>query len=338
MKMETLEISGITEGNTIPQLSSNEKGPKRPSQSQYWCFTFNNYKIEHMEILERRFKEMGCHYIFQEEVGGDDEENPGTPHLQGYMEFDDRRGRWSELKLPKQIHWEKRKGTRVDNIKYCSKEYTWIGTPKRFSRLLKPPRALKLLEEKQLRDWQKGLLSVISEEADDRTLIWLWSESGGIGKTTFSKYLVAKYGAIILGGKGADVRNGVLTHIKDRGSTPDLCVFPIPKSFSKEYLSYEALENVKDMLFYSGKYEGGTVFGNCPHVVVFSNFYPDTSKMIEDRWKIWQIDGDDPDGFPGGYDRTPMKTNVKEAIARGCENRRKALEEVAMEAGARRPM
>ena len=78
--METLEISEMAGGNTSPQ-------PKRPSQSQYWCFTYNNYKVEHMELLETTFKKMDCAYIFQEEVGGDDEDNPGTPHLQGYMEF-----------------------------------------------------------------------------------------------------------------------------------------------------------------------------------------------------------------------------------------------------------
>lgn len=326
MKMERMEISGISEGNTNPQISKEEKGLKRPSQSQYWCFTYNNYKIEHMELLEMTFKKMDCEYIFQEEVGGDDEDNPGTPHLQGYMEFKDRRGRWSELKLPKQIHWAKRKGTRMDNIKYCSKEYTWIGTPKRFSRFLKPPRPVKVLEEQQLRDWQKGVLSIVAQEPDDRTIFWIWSRAGKLGKTTFCKYLTMVHGAIQLAGKGADVRNGVVTHIQHTGTTPEFIVVPVPKSFDENYLSYEALENCKDMYFYSGKYEGGQVCGNCPHVFVFSNFAPETSKMSEDRWRIWQIDGDDPDGFPGGYDRTPMKTEVKAAMARGCANAREAEE------------
>lgn len=335
-QMETQEISGINLGNTNPDLSTEVK---RPSQSQYWCFTYNNYKIEHMELLEMTFKKMDCAYIFQEEVGGDDEENPGTPHLQGYMEFRGRRGRWSELKLPKQIHWEKRKGSRAQNVQYCSKEYTWIGTPKRFSHDLKPPKKMKLLEESQLRDWQKGVLTVIGVDPDDRTLHWIWSSKGNLGKTTFCKYLAMRHGAIPLAGKGNDVRNGVVTYLNDKGHTPELIVVPIPRSYDSSYLSYEALENCKDMFFYSGKYEGGAVCGNCPHVFVFANFPPDESKMSEDRWKVWQIDGDDPDGFPGGYDRTPMKTDVKEAIARGCANARKAKEEkIAMEAGAGRPM
>jgi len=289
--MEIMEIEG---GNTsLPQSSQ-----KRPSQSQYWCFTHNNYKIEDMEILEMTFKKMDCAYIFQEEVGAPEEENSGTPHLQGYFEFRGRRGRWSELKLPFNPHFEKRKGTRMQNIKYCSKDYTHIGTPRHFSPDLKPPRPIKVLAEHELRDWQKGVVSVIDSEPDDRTLHWIWSEAGNLGKTTFCKYLTMKHGAIPLAGKGADVRNGVVTHITQNGTTPELIVVPIPRSFSKQYLSYEALENCKDMYFYSGKYEGGAVCGNCPHVFVFANFPPDEEAMSTDRWRVWQIDGDDPDGFP----------------------------------------
>lgn len=328
-QVETLELEG---GNTNLPLAKK----KRPSQSAFWCFTFNNYKIEQMDLLEMTFKKMDIAYIFQEEVGGDDEENAGTPHLQGYVEFrHGKRGRWSEFKLPKEIHWERRKGTRAHNVHYCSKEYTRIGTPVRHSMDLKPIKPLKLLKESQLRDWQKGVIDVVNSEPDDRTIWWLWSQGGGLatGKTTFCKYLSAKFGAIPLAGKGADVRNGVITYLKDNGRYPECCLIPIPRSFNSEYLSYEAIENIKDMFFYSGKYEGGVALGNSPHVFVFANVPPDMEKMTSDRWRVWQIDGNDPNGFPG-YQDAPMQAEVKAAVARGIANAGKA----AMEAGGIAPM
>ena len=34
------------------------------------------------------------------------------------------------------------------------------------------------------------------------------------------------------------------------------------------------------------KYETGMKLFNSPHLIVFSNFYPDTDKLSADRWKI----------------------------------------------------
>jgi len=239
--------------------------------------------------METIFKERCSGYIFEEEVGDE-----GTPHLQGYLEFAKRLRAFS-LGLPKQIHWEIAKGTRAKNIAYCSKDQ---GRQARYSLNFKPPRPIKTLTEQQLRPWQKGLIDILNSEPDDRTLYWIWSQGGNLGKTTFCKFLTIKFGAIPLGGKAADVKNGIVTHVQQTGSTPELIVVPIPRSCDSEHVSYQAMEYAKDMYFYSGKYEGGAVCGNCPHVFVFSNFEPDFAKMSEDRWRVWQIDGPDPHGFP----------------------------------------
>jgi len=43
------------------------------------------------------------------------------------------------------------------------------------------------------------------------------------------------------------------------------------------------------MFFYSGKFHGGMINGKEPHVIVFANEPPDTSKMMMDRWQIINI-------------------------------------------------
>lgn len=271
-KLETLETEN---GNT-------KSSPKRVVPSKNWVFTYNNYPKEALETLETVFKHYGCEYIFGEEVG----EECGTPHLQGYMEAPIKVRPIEKFKLPKQISWRKARGSDKDNNIYCSKDGKTC-----FSHKFRPMKPLKLLDPKDMYDWQLEILELVKEEPDDRTIHWYWSHEGNIGKTTFSKYLVAKCDATLLSGKGADVRNGVIEYCKvNMGRTPEFVVFPIPRSFSQEYISYEAIENIKDMFFYSGKYEGGSVCGNCPHVIVFANHPPDMLKLSSDRWNIVNID------------------------------------------------
>ena len=78
-------------------------------------------------------------------------------------------------------------------------------------------------------------------------------------------------------------------HLEKHGKTPELICVNIPRSYDTTYLSYEGLENIKDMLFYSGKYEGGMVVGNSPHLLVFANEAPDLSRLSADRWNIKNI-------------------------------------------------
>lgn len=269
-KIEILEKAG---GNTNLQLASK----KQVTQSKFWCFTWNNFPNRAKETMIEVFKKNNMEYIIGEEVG-----DSGTPHLQGYCEAASRM-RWSELKLPKEIHWEKRKGTRSQNVKYCSKEGKYVCTA-----ALKPPRELKLIDPTY--DWEQTILKEIQSEPDDRTIHWIWSNEGNMGKTSFCKYLVAKHNAAVLHRKGDNIRHGLAEWIKDKDAFPDLVVYPIPRCFETQYLSYEGLENIKDMFFYSGKYEGGQVCGPPPHLYVFANVEPNYAKMSLDRWHVVCID------------------------------------------------
>lgn len=204
----------------------------------------------------------------------------GTPHLQGYVTAP-KKFRWSELKLPKEIHWEKAKGTAAENATYCSKDGDYVIHG------LRVPRRMRLITPDK--PWQQEILRLIEPEPDNRTIHWYWSEQGGVGKTQFCKYLVKKHGAILLSGKGADVRNEVIEHLKGGHGEPHLVLVNIPRCHS-DYVSYEGLENIKDMCFYSGKYEGGMVCGPEPHLVVFANTEPERERMSSDRWHVVNID------------------------------------------------
>lgn len=85
------------------------------SKSLGWCFTVNNYdEAEYQALLGTE-----CQYcIIGKEVG----EN-GTPHLQGFIQFN-KPGKTLVgcKKINGRAHWEATKGNVEQNYEYCSKE------------------------------------------------------------------------------------------------------------------------------------------------------------------------------------------------------------------------
>lgn len=265
--LETMETEG---GNTNPPPK------KRCVPSKRWCFTWNNYPSDGLETLETIFRTFTIDYVIGREVG-----EHGTPHLQGYIECKQKIRPVEKLKLPQSIHWEKCKGGRRANLDYCTKDGDYVHSAK-----LKPPRPLRLITPRD--GWQKDIVELVKTEPDDRSIHWYWDEVGAIGKTSLCKYLTVKYGAITLGGKAHDIRNGIVEYVKTNGNTPDIVLVNLTRSM-EQYMSWEGLENIKDMYFYSGKFEGGMVCGPPPHLIVFANFPPAANKLSADRWHITKL-------------------------------------------------
>ena len=71
--------------------------------------------------------------------------------------------------------------------------------------------------------------------------------------------------------------------------TPELIIVNLTKTLDLDYVSYTGIEETKDMLFYSGKYEGGMICGECPHLIIFSNELPSLTGVDPTRWKIYDM-------------------------------------------------
>lgn len=258
--------------------------PKQISPAKHWIFTLNNYtEADIIELLNIDSSKVPI-LLFQEEM-------ELTPHLQGALSFNTK-GRPFNIITNKRIHWEKKckNATLLQSRFYCVDPDKRIEGGRVWMRGWKPPRPVKTLAADKLYPWELELLDIIKEEPCDRTIYWYWSESGGVGKTSFCKYLVVHHNALILSGKSADVKYAVSDYAVKNGDTPELLVWNIPRTFSMEYLNYEAMENVKDMLFFSGKYEGGMVCGNPPHLIVFANCEPTCNEEFKKRVIIRNID------------------------------------------------
>uniref|UniRef100_UPI004047D75C hypothetical protein n=1 Tax=Yoonia sp. TaxID=2212373 RepID=UPI004047D75C len=217
-------------------------------------------------------------FVFQEEKG-----ESGTPHLQGVVSLKHRM-RWTEFGLPKSIHWEKVKMVHLC-YEYCSNPMKRFG--KCYSLKWKIPPIIKILQQCDFYPWQTRVIEFIGEEPDDRTICWVWSEKGKMGKSTFCKYLCFHHKAIICGkGTYANIIN--IAYNADL-SEQSLVVFDLPRNNGNK-ISYSALEAIKNGIVCNTKYETGSKIFNPPHIIVFSNAEPDYESMSADKWNVINVD------------------------------------------------
>lgn len=67
-----------------------------------------------------------------------------------------------------------------------------------------------------------------------------------------------------------------------------MLIIDVPRNNGNN-ISYSAVECILNGMITNTKFETGVKVFNAPHVVVFSNYEPDTEKLSEDRWSIKKI-------------------------------------------------
>lgn len=267
------------EGNTSLSLK------KQCSPAIKWCFTLNNYEEKDIKELVSSFSSNCEKFIFENEIG-----ELLTPHLQGYILFKKKR-RPSELGITKRIKWIKCDGSEQSNIIYCSKDFR-NGVKDVIvhkSKNITIPRELLII--KTLKPWQLKLEKILSEIPNDRTINWIYETTGAVGKSTFAKYMAHTYDALyITEGKKADIINMVYNYVINKEL--NILILDVPRDNGNK-ISYKSIEEIKNGMICNTKYETGMKIINSPHVVIFSNSFPEIDKFSLDRWNIMRIENND---------------------------------------------
>lgn len=275
--------------NTTQTLHSNytaEDGNTKASSAdskryRNWFFTLNNYTTEDIVCTENTLISIKSNYVFQEETG-----KSGTPHLQGSIFL--KNGKTFEAMknlLPNKIHLEIIRNKKSAGA-YCCKEETRTGNI--YTNIKKHKPITDPLKDKPLYRWEKDILELINNNPDPRKIYWYYEPKGNTGKTSFCKHLcINRKDAIYLDGKSADMKYAIAMAIEE-GNIPTLILMDLTRS-REEYISYEALESIKNGIFFNGKYKGKMVLFDNPHVIVFANFPPEEFKLSQDRWVIRNI-------------------------------------------------
>lgn len=258
----------------------NSGNTSRIPPSIHWVFTFNNYSKTDWSLMKAIISVGSKVCICQEEIG-----ESGTPHLQGYIHF--KKKIRPKNMFDKRIHWEKAR-SKIQSMAYCQKDDTRRGSRYIFrDGKWTETKMLKIISE--LLEWQKKIIKLIDSEPDDRSINWYWEPKGGVGKTALCKYICHKYDALICSGKCSDMKYGIINYIKTKGYPPKVVIFDVPR-YAYDYISYGGMEEIKNGLFFSPKYESEMCLFNCPHVIVFANQEPEKYNMSLDRWRIEEIE------------------------------------------------
>lgn len=290
-------------------------------QAKYWCFTLNNYTQD--EIPTSLFT--GAVYL----IFGKETSSTGTPHLQGFTAFNDRKRATQVQRMLKRACWSVARNLSA-SPEYCKKEgdFKEFGTlpavckskpgkrnelqvfmeavqgglrdykdlrashpnvcaryPRFVEQYLRDTSTPPVIREPVLRDWQADLEGVLSGSPDDRSIFFIVDYQGNAGKSWYCRYLRQEKSALVLSaGKKADLAYVFSKTIP----SPTIVCIDVPRS-KMESLHYDFLEELKNGLLFSSKYESCYIEFEPPHVLVFCNEEPDGSKLSEDRYIIVKV-------------------------------------------------
>jgi len=246
--------------------------PGVPSQNRLECHVIREWVIEH------------CHDAsWQMERGTGD---TGYLHWQIYIHCKKRvRLTWLKAHFNPSAHYEACKAIDKSNA-YCFKHETRVEGPYHWPEPAAASDVKDPLDGIVLRPWQQQVVDYITGPISDRTVHWFYEEVGHTGKTTLAKHLVLKHGAVVIQGAGKDI-----LHQASKCKDTKLYILDIPRC-SEGHVSYQAIEALKNGLWFSGKYEGSMCVRNPAHVVCFSNHHPDVSMLSRDRWNLMYIEAD----------------------------------------------
>lgn len=161
-----------------------------------WCFTVNNYTDADWTYCEKVMPGDSSYMVVGKEVG----ENK-TPHLQGYVEYDNaRRGSAMRKLFGGRGHWEVRMGTPEQAAEYCMKDGVFLesGTLSKQGKRTDLEDVAALVEQgastREIASshpatfikYHKGIAALKNALYEHRTeapkVTWIWGLAG-VGKT-----------------------------------------------------------------------------------------------------------------------------------------------------------
>lgn len=252
---------------------------KHSPRSRNWFVTLNNPSNEEIETLKTLTSQLCTAFEFQIEEG-----NNKTPHIQGAFIFRDAKGfEWWKDKFPR-IHVETVRNKKAA-LEYCCKPEGRLDGPWSKGK----PEPIETISN--IWGWQIDCKKIVDDWSQGKRKIhWYWEPKGKFGKSDLAKYFVVHYNCLVLSGKSTDMKNGIIQYTEGHPERKNklIIILDIPR-VNIDYISYEAIESIKNGLFYSGKYEGGMCVMNPPIIICFANEPPKTDKLSEDRWVIRNI-------------------------------------------------
>lgn len=261
-----------------------------PARFRRYAFTLNNFTEDELNKLVKLCQlEKG---IIAREVGAE-----GTPHLQGYIEFESQKRLDALKKVNNRVHWEQAIASRIKNIIYCSKDgdVVWNSWPT-YNRLEQI-----LNEEYSNITWkpfQRFVMNTLMQQPDHRKIIWIYDYRGNVGKSFLTRYLCIVDNYLICDGSIKDTACMIKEWYENNPDKELKGIFIDIARAQINDVNYNLIEKLKNGIMFSGKYVSGQIILPRIHIICFANEPPCIEELSLDRWRIYEIVDDELDYQP----------------------------------------
>lgn len=279
---------------------------RRPRSRARTVFgTLNNPSASDVQHFEAKAKSIGAIKACWQLERGESQ----TQHIQFVVQFKNQKD-FSVLKAcwPR-AHFEISRNP-LASYNYCRKEESRVAGPWQFgdwnvnakkrgrsndaqSDIWLSQNAEDILGQRELYEWQRDFEELYESEPDDRHIYWFSDLHGGKGKTWMARYMVVKHrpNILMVNGKAGDMKYAVASHLRTH-QTLKMIIVNVPRSTAEVAIPslVAGVEQLKDGIFFSSKYESVMVVFKHVHVCVFANILPPDGLLSEDRLILKSLD------------------------------------------------
>ena len=139
-------------------------------------------------------------------------------------------------------------------------------------------------QHEKMYPWQKALEDKLSKQVHPREIIFVVDLAGNTGKSWFALRMALKNPDTVqymTPGKVTDMAHALVPETT-------ILMMDCPRA-RIELFQYDFVEQVKNQMVFSAKYESRVKTLPKCHVVVFMNEYPDRTKLSEDRYTVMTV-------------------------------------------------
>jgi len=105
-------------GSNLSATKTLKKPAAKPIKARDWCFTVNNYSTQEVETIKAWETTQSMKYLV---FGFERAPETDTPHLQGYVYWNNARSFTALKELCPRAHWTRARGDSLQNREYCLK-------------------------------------------------------------------------------------------------------------------------------------------------------------------------------------------------------------------------